>query len=286
MDSNRYDGVYSDMIKVAVSIIIICLGLIAGKGTTGRKLNVIKKTEKCSVTEKTVTSVIESPAKCPLVIPNLGMLHNLSLKESESKLFNFFNEALKEHTDPNEFNVHTNLSPPGKSAQKHDPLEDLFQRFDRNHKTKKKIKYGVLSHPYNLEILKNCDPQFVNIAEDERLDFYKYFGFKDYVQTPKVAKDPFDSEAYQDFSFIKVRRFYSFQKEQDEFLMRFRHFKNNCNNAISKPINFCINDPRYDMQYEDMFVTDDGNKAYSFIYCKKSSDLKWTLIREFTFKLL
>lgn len=53
---------------------------------------------------------------------------------------------------------------------------------------------------------------------------------------------------------------------------------NSCTKSISTISNHCSIDPSYDMQFKDFFYLVDYDLILGNIYCKKSSDSKWTRI--------
>lgn len=58
---------------------------------------------------------------------------------------------------------------------------------------------------------------------------------------------------------------------------------NECSQAISTISNYCSLDPRYDMQFKDIFYSIRRDMVLGNIYCKKSYEKKWHRIASFEF---
>jgi hypothetical protein len=211
------------------------------------------------------------------------MKHNRSEVESLSKIYQFFHDELKGfYIQPNEYNVHTNRSGPGSSAQKYDPREDLYIRFPKAKKFDPKIKYGMAQDKNSL--VGKCAPEFIQINQNEEMKFTKMMSSKSVIR--KKRQKVFEYQEPQYFTFLSLTHYYSsLFYNRDAILSRYRLFRNTCSKAVSVLLNFCLIDPRYDLQFEDMFFKEDGTEAYSKVYCKKSQDKDWSLIREETYKL-
>lgn len=278
--------------KYLISCLVIILGTFLGMNFENQTIPEVSNeiTSPCLASKNSTTKNEKSDAsnestKCLMVIPNAGMRHGSSETMAKSQIYNLFNDALKNfYVAPNEFNVNSNLSPAGKSAQKYDPREDLYIRFPKEKDFDKKARYGILKKSQVKETLaKRCVPKFNAVKPDEVLEFGKILEGKS-LKTVDRKKWGLDEGDSRFFTFLQVRQHFSFRDADQEIMKRYIHFRNNCNKAVSKMVNFCLVDPRYDLQYEDMYVLDDGSLAFSNVYCKKSSDAAWSLIQADIYK--
>lgn len=223
---------------------------------------------------------------CLPIIVNRGMFHFESDAQSKSRVYGFFSAALSDYYNaPNEFNVVTNDSKQGASAQKYDPREDLHIRFKKEIVYDQKAKYGVLEgiiSPEKLLSSTKCLPTFVRINQEDSKDiaFTELLKGRDIQNTSSLRYGRFEGANFTFFSILNTITF-----GVEDFFKRYRLFRNNCNKGVSILLNFCVANPSYDLQYEDMFVIKDHDKVGSNVYCRKSNEKNWTLIKSHIFNL-
>lgn len=267
--------------KILFLFIVIISGALLGQKKESPQIHFFRGNSQCEgkegIPNKVTLNNVPSITDCPLVIANAGMLHSLSESESKAKIYNFFNDELKGfYAHPNESNVNTNESGPGSSAQKYDPRDDLYIRFERVETFNKKINFGIKPDISKVENLSKCNPVFNRINKNESLEFIRLLAGKTIS---------YEAQKTSSFSFLFLMTYLFSRESEKEILNRYSMFRNNCSKAVSVILNFCLEDPRYDLQYEDMFISQDGSRSSSAIYCKKSSEKSWTLLSTKYYKL-
>ena len=234
-----------------------------------------------SDTDESIPTAGQVKALCLPIIANRGMKHNRSAIESEGVIFNFFKESLKEFYEaPNEYNVVTHDADFGKSRQEYDPRDDLYVRYKQVKKFDKKAQYGIVAgniNPKSFMQKARCTPEFNYISQDTNMEFSEYFKGRS-ISIEHARSFIRDDNFYRNFTFLMMLNLEQFNSDFELF-KRYRLFRNNCNKAISILYNFCVVDPRYDLQYEDMFIFINQNIVASNVYCKRSRDKAWTLVK-------
>lgn len=266
------------LIITLIALIGATLGILSKKSQVQLSK---KKASLCSEISKKVDDNQELRTKCLYYIPNAGLKFDLSSSQSAAKVKDLFTTAMRDHYEAdNEFNVNTNDSPFGESAQKNDPRDKLLVRFDIKEKIKATTrKPGFISDLRSaLKQDMKCSPTLTLLKGSSRSTFWDQVSNKSFS-----SKSELGLTGSKSFLSMMNRVFGIYG--DNRIMQRYKLYENSCTQGVSVPINFCYSDPRYDLEIHDIFISPSEQKALEKIYCKKTSDSSWSLIKTIQFKI-
>jgi hypothetical protein len=247
------------MIKIFMPLITIFFGAFLGYSNDPKDgIIPTKKQVQCSSqTDETLTKGITEKKKsfCITKIPNLGEHFDLSEKQAETRIFKYFDESLKDYIRPNEHNVYTQESGPGTSAQKYDPREYKYTGFN-------------IDKEINSDEKENCgETSFVRVKDLSKDAIVKF-----------ITETRFRSRNYDNSKRSYLSNYFTHSFSTD-FPSTFPWFRNLCSKKLSLLLNHCIADSSLDHQYEEILFDKVKKKVAVNVYCKRSNQKKWKLIK-------
>jgi hypothetical protein len=278
-DSDDRNG--KDRMKTILIVFVCVIGLISGDLILKKNVKIRKSVshqEKCKRSKPKEKSV---PIKmgCLFILPNQGHNFDLSAAQASSRIANFFTKRQKEHYDaPNEFNVNTNDSPFGESAQKNDPRLKLLVRFNIQEVVNGTKKPGFAPNlQAALDDRLTCEPVLYPLTGSKKDSFWEEIKGKSFSSK--------ESYSFSPKNFLSVIDNFSSQYRDNRLMGRYRLYGNKCSSGVAIPLNFCYSDPQYDLEIHDILLILEERKAVEKIYCKRTSDTSWTLISSTIFKI-
>lgn len=272
-----------------LTFLSVVLGASAGYITYEKKTVEIKKKivpKDCEIHKKDHLFEDDMKKRCVTRFTNRGDSFELKRESIQGKIFNLFKKDFKAlEKYPDEYNIY--IAKEGKRAVPYDPRLAHFLRFKVNKFVLDNTEisnFSVVTKDTTdvMSSLKNLacrEPQFEKVKTLDKLMVFNEYLKKDYTDKKRRRGEKLSREDFSAFQELEKQvgwyMYFVYNKNSIEnFLLA-----NRCNNSMALVLNHCVVNPALDMQMEEIFWFVKSKRIGINIYCKKSNDKKWKLLK-------